>query len=84
VVESVVSTVGTKRHNWTASQQERDRLLVRAELVEILADPRGPDHQERLEWLGLDNATQFDPAVFDVDEVHQALAKLCRTTTAIP
>jgi hypothetical protein len=44
-----------------------------AELVEILADPRNPDHEERLEWLGLDDASQFDPAAFDVDEVNRAL-----------
>ena len=47
-----------------------------AELVEILADPRHPDHQERLEWLGLDDPHQFDPAAFDLDEVNRALAKL--------
>jgi Plasmid pRiA4b ORF-3-like protein len=46
------------------------------ELVEILADPRRPEHRERLEWLGLGEASQFDPAVFDVDEVNGALAKL--------
>lgn len=47
-----------------------------AELVEIVADPRHPDHEERLEWLGLDEASQFDPAAFDVDEVNRALAEL--------
>jgi Plasmid pRiA4b ORF-3-like protein len=45
------------------------------ELVEILADPRHPEHEERLEWLGLDDAGQFDPAAFNVDEVNQALTK---------
>lgn len=45
------------------------------ELVRILADPRHPDHQERLEWLGLADASHFDPAAFDPDEVSRALAK---------
>lgn len=46
------------------------------ELVEVLADPQHPEHEERLEWLGLDDASRFDPAAFDVDEVNRALAKL--------
>jgi hypothetical protein len=46
------------------------------ELVEILADPQHPEHEERLEWLGLEDATQFDPAAFDPVEVNRALAKL--------
>ncbi len=46
------------------------------ELVEVLADPHHPEHGERLEWLGLDDAAQFDPAAFDLDEVNRALAKL--------
>jgi len=46
------------------------------ELVEILADSQHPEHHERLEWLGLDDASQFDPAAFDLDEVNRALAKL--------
>lgn len=46
------------------------------ELLEILADPRHPEHRERLEWLGLDDARRFDPAAFDPDEVNRALAKL--------
>jgi hypothetical protein len=46
------------------------------ELVEIFADPRHPEHEERLEWLGLDDASQFDPAAFDVDEVNRRLARL--------
>ncbi|MFZ5869756.1 MAG: plasmid pRiA4b ORF-3 family protein [Actinomycetota bacterium] len=46
------------------------------ELVEILADPQHPEHQDRLDWLGLADASQFDPAAFDVDEVNRALARL--------
>jgi hypothetical protein len=47
-----------------------------AELVEILADPRHPDHEERLEWLGLDDPNQFDPAAFDLEKANRALAEL--------
>jgi hypothetical protein len=47
-----------------------------AELVEIVADPRHPDHTERLEWLGLDDRNQFDPAAFDLEDVNRALAEL--------
>ena len=32
------------------------------ELVEVLADPAHPEHQERLEWLGLADASQFGRA----------------------
>lgn len=32
-----------------------------AELKGILADPRHEEHREMLDWLGLDNATHFDP-----------------------
>ena len=47
-----------------------------AELVGILADPDHPEHQERLEWLGLDDADQFDPDAFDPESVDQALPKV--------
>ncbi len=32
-----------------------------AELKEILADSSHQQHQEMLDWLGLDNASEFDP-----------------------
>ena len=44
-----------------------------AELVETLADPTHPDHKERLEWLGLDSPTDFDPTHFNPAEITQAL-----------
>jgi hypothetical protein len=46
------------------------------ELVEILGDPDHPEREERLEWLGLDDPTAFDPAKFDVDEVNRTLSAL--------
>ncbi|MGH3903482.1 MAG: plasmid pRiA4b ORF-3 family protein [Pseudonocardiaceae bacterium] len=46
------------------------------DLVEVLADPAHPDHEDRLEWLGLDDPAQFDPAGFDATAVTQALSRL--------
>lgn len=45
-------------------------------LNEILADPHHEEHEDRLEWLGLDSADQFDPAAFDPAEVNTALSAL--------
>jgi hypothetical protein len=47
-----------------------------AELAEILADPDHPEHEGRPEWLGLDDAAQFDPTAFDAKEVTQDLSDL--------
>ena len=46
-----------------------------AELVEILSDPDHPEHEDRLEWLGLDDAG-FDPDRFDANAVTRALSNL--------
>ncbi|MFI5486055.1 plasmid pRiA4b ORF-3 family protein [Micromonospora echinaurantiaca] len=46
-----------------------------AELVEILADPTHPEHQDRLDWLDLDGPTGFDPARFDAKAVTAALQR---------
>ncbi|MFD5393306.1 plasmid pRiA4b ORF-3 family protein [Streptomyces sp. NPDC127097] len=43
-------------------------------LIEILADPHHEEHEDRLEWLGLDSADQFDPAAFDPAQVNAALS----------
>ena len=44
-----------------------------AGLKEILADPSHEDHQDMLEWLGLDAAKEFDPKTFSVTEVNARL-----------
>jgi hypothetical protein len=44
-----------------------------AELVEVLGDPRHPDHEERLEWFGLDSAADFQPARFDAAGITEEL-----------
>jgi len=46
-----------------------------AELIEVLADPGHPEHAERLEWLGLDSAADFDPARFDSAEITRILTR---------
>jgi hypothetical protein len=45
-----------------------------AELKEILADPTHEQHQEMLDWLGLEDASAFDPGAVAADEIEQALA----------
>jgi hypothetical protein len=42
----------------------------------VLADLDHEEHADRLEWLGLASAAEFDPASFDPDAVNQALAAL--------
>lgn len=49
-----------------------------ADLLEVLADPRHEDHAERLEWLGLESAAEFDPDEFGLAEVNDALSYLAR------
>ncbi|MDQ3677883.1 MAG: plasmid pRiA4b ORF-3 family protein [Actinomycetota bacterium] len=41
-----------------------------ADLRETLADPAHEEHQDMLEWLGLESADDFDPAAFDTYRVH--------------
>ena len=45
-----------------------------ANLKEILADPNHDEHQDMLEWLGLDNASEFDPAVVATEDIDNELA----------
>jgi hypothetical protein len=46
------------------------------DLVESLNDPDHPEHQDRLEWLGLDDAADFSPDSFDAQAVNDALSDL--------
>ena len=45
------------------------------ELVEILADPAHPEHEDKLEWLGLESGAEFDPAWFDAGEINEVFAQ---------
>lgn len=44
------------------------------DLRETLADPGSADHHELLDWLGIENAGEFDPAAFDVDAANRRIA----------
>jgi hypothetical protein len=45
-----------------------------SDLLEVLADTDHPEHAERLDWLGLSSAAEFDPAAFDRAEIDRLLA----------
>lgn len=47
-----------------------------AMLKEALADPGHDDHEERLDWLGLESAEDFDPAAFSVEAANGRLSRL--------
>ena len=47
-----------------------------ASLKEALADPEHEEHEDLLDWLGLDCAADFDPAQFSLDEVNARLSQL--------
>jgi len=49
-----------------------------AGLKEILADPTHEDHQDMLEWLGLDAGEDFDPKEFSVAGVNARLRPLTK------
>ena len=44
-----------------------------ADLKETIADPSGEEHEERLEWLGLEDPADFAPAAFDLASVNARL-----------
>jgi hypothetical protein len=46
-----------------------------AHLQEVLAQPGHPEHENMLDWLGLDAADGFDPDSFDAAEVTKALSR---------
>ena len=47
-----------------------------ADLKEILADPGHEEHEDMLQWLGLDCAADFDPAEFRIETVNARLSYL--------
>jgi hypothetical protein len=46
-----------------------------ADLKDTLADPDDDEHDDMLEWLGLDSASDFDPAEFSLEEVNFRLRR---------
>ena len=49
------------------------------ELLAILDNPAHEEHEDRLEWLGIDRPDQHDPAHFDTDEVNDAFTALLQS-----
>lgn len=45
-----------------------------ARLIQILGEPGHPEHQDIVDWLGLDDPGQFDPGRFSLEEANQRLA----------
>jgi hypothetical protein len=45
-----------------------------ADLKAILADPSHEQHQEMLDWLGLDNTTAFDPNTVTLGQLEEEVA----------
>lgn len=43
------------------------------QLIDALADPRHPDHDDLLQWLGVEKGTDFDPARFDPADADRRL-----------
>ncbi|KLL11397.1 hypothetical protein BL254_16665 [Protofrankia sp. BMG5.30] len=46
------------------------------ELLQVLKNPDHPEYDEKLEWLGVDNAIDFAPERFDAAAVNQALSAI--------
>jgi hypothetical protein len=44
------------------------------DLKAILADPSHQQHQEMLDWLGLDNPSAFDPNTVTIDQIEEEVA----------
>ena len=44
------------------------------ELLETISDPKHPEHESMLDWLG----GEFDPEGFDLEQINMDLAKYCR------
>jgi len=50
-----------------------------ADLKHILADPGDEQHQDMLDWLGLESGDAFDPKEFSIDSVNAMLRHLTMT-----
>ncbi len=54
-------------------------------LREILADAGDEEHEDMVMWMGLEHASQFDPAAFDIERVNRELRGwLAEVTTTRP
>ena len=40
-----------------------------AHLLEVVADPKDEEHDEMIQWLGIENSEEFDPTSFNPKHV---------------
>lgn len=46
------------------------------DLVKTLKNPKDPEHETMLEWMGLESADDFDPEAFDLDAHQQEMMEM--------
>ena len=46
------------------------------DLRKVLANPDDEEHGEMVTWMGLEHASEFDPATFDIEAVNRRLVTL--------
>jgi len=51
------------------------------QLIDTLADPKHTDHQDMLQWLGIEKGADFDPARFDPADANRRLAAVVLAAT---
>ena len=57
---------------WACPPEDCGGLWGYADLLEAIQDSKHPEHEDMLGWVGKD----FDPNVFDVDEVNRRLKRI--------
>ena len=50
------------------------------DLIDTLADPDHPEHEDMLQWLGIDKGSDFDPTHFDPADANRRLDAVVRGT----
>src|SRR3954451_15234933 len=82
VVEKVLDRDSTVRYprctggRRAAPPEDCGGIWGYADLTQAVTDPTHPGHEDMLEWLGLSDAADFDPAEFDAQTVTHALTEL--------
>lgn len=49
------------------------------ELMDTLADPDDPEHDDMLEWLGIEKGADFDPTRFDLHDANRRIEAAVRS-----
>ena len=63
-----------RRRTTAAPPEDCGGIWGYADLTHTLTDPTHPGHDDMLDWLGLNDAADFDPAEFDAQTVTKALS----------